>query len=68
MCGKGNCYDNANAESFFASLKKELIHRSEFKKRETARAAFFEYLEVFYNRIRIHSAFRYLTPAEFESR
>ena len=68
MSGKGNCYDNAAAESFFASLKKELIHRCRFERREAAKAAIFEYVEVFYNRLRLHSSIGYLTPVEFESK
>lgn len=67
MSSTGNCYDNAQAESFFASLKKELIHRCRFSTREEAKAATFEYLEVFYNKLRLHSALGYLTPSEFEA-
>ena len=54
MSRKGNCWDNAVAESFFHSLKTELTHQQKFKTREEAKHAIFEYIEVFYNRIRIH--------------
>jgi transposase InsO family protein len=53
-------------ESFFASLKKELVHDADFATREEARAELFEYIEVFYNRIRRHSALGYLSPEEYE--
>ena len=65
---RGNCYDNAVAESFFATLEKELIEGSKWKSRGEARAALFEYIEVWYNRKRRHSAIRYLSPAEYEAR
>jgi putative transposase len=55
MSRKGNCWDNAVAESFFHSLKTELTYQRKFKNREEARNVIFEYIEVFYNRIRIHS-------------
>lgn len=64
---KGNCFDNAPMESFFSNLKLELIYHHDFA-REQARRAIFEYIEVFYNRIRIHSATDYLAPAIFEQR
>ena len=63
---KGDCYDNAPMESFFASMKKELVHREDYPTREAARASLFEYIEVFYNRIRRHSSLGYVAPAEFE--
>jgi transposase InsO family protein len=66
MSRRANCWDNAPAESFFASLKKELAHDANFATREEARAAIFEYIEVFYNRQRRHSALGYLSPAEYE--
>jgi putative transposase len=66
MSGKGNCYDNAVTESLFHTLKVELVHDAKFKTREEARAAIFEYFEVFYNRERIHSTLGYCTPEEFE--
>ncbi len=62
----GDAYDNAMAESFVSTLKRELISRSVWTTREAARVALFEYIEVFYNRRRIHSAIGYLSPAEFE--
>ena len=64
MSRKGDCYDNAPMESFFASLKKEQVHQVRFRTRAEARAAVFEYVEVFYNRQRLHSALGYRTPAE----
>ena len=67
MSRKGDCFDNAVAESFFGSIKTELIHHCKFKTREEARHVIFEYIEVFYNRIRIHSANDYLSPADYES-
>lgn len=67
MSRKGNCWDNAVAESFFATIKKELIHRTKFKTRREAAAAIFEYIEFFYNRIRLHSTLGYTTPAEYRS-
>lgn len=66
MSRKGNCYDNAFAESFFATLKKELIYRNRFKTKEEAKKAIFEYIEVWYNRKRIHSSIGYMTPVQFE--
>jgi putative transposase len=64
MSRKGNCLDNAPMESFFASLKKEHVHRVRFRTREEAKAAVFDYVEIFYNRQRLHSALGYRTPAE----
>ena len=66
MSRKGNCYDNAPAESFFSTLKNELIHLRRFKTREEAKQAIFDYIEVFYNRQRRHSSLGYLTPLEFK--
>jgi transposase InsO family protein len=66
MSRKGNCWDNAPMESFFGSLKSELIHDQDLPSRAAARLEIFEYLEVFYNRIRRHSALDYLSPVEFE--
>lgn len=66
MSRRGNCWDNAVAESFFATLKKELVHRSDWPTRAAARTAIFDYLEVFYNRQRRHSSLGYLSPVEFE--
>jgi putative transposase len=64
MSRRGNCLDNAPMESFFASLKAEHVHHARFRTRAEARAAVFEYVEVFYNRQRLHSALGYRTPAE----
>ena len=66
MSRKGNCWDNAPAESFFATLKKELVHHETYATREAARASLFEYIEVFYNRERRHSALGYVSPLAFE--
>jgi putative transposase len=66
MSGKGNCYDNAVKESFFHTLKTELVHRQQYPTREKARASIFEYIEVFYNRQRLHSSLDYRSPVEFE--
>ena len=65
MSRRANCWDNAPMESFFASLKKELTHDEDFATREEARASLFEYIEVFYNRIRRHSSLGYKSPAEY---
>lgn len=62
----GDCYDNAVAESFFATLKVELLHRQSWPTRAAARQAIFEYIEVWYNRQRRHSTLGYLSPAEYE--
>jgi putative transposase len=66
MSRKGNCYDNAPTESFFASLKRELVHRTRFATREAARSGVFEWIEVWYNRRRRHSSLGYLSPEAFE--
>ena len=66
MSRKGNCWDNAVAESFFHTLKTELTYQCKFKTREEAKHVIFEYIEVFYNRIRMHSANDYLSPTEYE--
>jgi len=67
MSRKGDCWDNAVAESFFGTLKQELVHRSDFATRSEAKSAIFEYIEVFYNRWRRHSFLGYISPAEFEA-
>ncbi len=67
MSRKGNCYDNAFVESFFRTLKVELIYRRKFKTREEAKAAIFEFIEVWYNRQRTHSSLDYRTPVEYEA-
>ncbi len=64
----GDCFDNAMAESFFASLETELIDRSVWRTHDQARSAVFDYIEIFYNRARLHSALDYLSPDEFERR
>jgi transposase InsO family protein len=66
MSRRGNCYDNAVSESFFATLKKELVHRCRFATRAEAESAIFEFIEAFYNRSRLHSTIGYLPPVEFE--
>jgi putative transposase len=68
MGSTGDAYDNALAESFFASLETELLDRTTFRTRADARLAVFDYIEAFYNPIRRHSALAYLSPAEFERR
>ena len=66
MSRKGNCWDNAMMESFFATLKKERIHQEEYATRAEARGSVFDYIERFYNRVRRHSALGYLSPEQFE--
>lgn len=68
MSRKGNCWDNAVSESFFHTLKTELTHHLKFKTREEANGSIFEYMEVFYNQKRLHSANDYMSPANFENR
>jgi putative transposase len=66
MSRRGNCWDNAPMESFFASLKKELVHHEDYATRAEAKASIFEYIEAFYNRVRRHSALGYVAPDEYE--
>lgn len=66
MSRKGNCWDNAVAESFFGTLKTELIGSREFVTRENAKSTIVEWIEVFYNRQRLHSTLNYLSPVQFE--
>lgn len=66
MSRKGNCYDNAHVESFFHSLKTELVYRRNFKTREEAKRAIFDWIETWYNRERKHSALGYMSPTEYE--
>lgn len=66
MSRKGNCWDNAVVESFFSSLKLELVYNSDFATHEQARLALFDYIEVFYNRQRRHSSLGYVSPVNFE--
>lgn len=68
MSKKGDCWDNAVAESFFHTLKVELIHRMKFRTREEAKAKIFEYVEMYYNTKRAHSTLGYLSPFEYEKR
>jgi transposase InsO family protein len=66
MSRRGDCWDNAPMESFFASLKRELVHHEDYATRDQARASIFEYIEAFYNRVRRHSSLGYVAPAEYE--
>jgi putative transposase len=66
MSRKANCYDNATMESFWSSLKLELVYRRDFQTHAQARTAIFHYIEIFYNRKRLHSALNYLSPVDFE--
>jgi len=68
MSRKGNCYDNACAESFFKTLKMELVYHERYQTRQEAHSSLFEYIEHFYNRIRLHSTLGYLSPEQFERR
>jgi transposase InsO family protein len=67
MSGKGDCWDNAPMESFWATLKAELVNHEHYATRARAAASIFEYVEVFYNRKRLHSALGYLSPEQFEA-
>ena len=66
MSRRGDCWDNTVSESFFHTLKTELVHKVKFKTKEEAHQAIFEFIEVFYNRFRMHSTNDYLSPVEFE--
>jgi putative transposase len=66
MSAKGDCYDNASMESFFATIKKKLIYRKRFKTRAKARLEIVDYVETWYNSHRIHSSLGDLSPVEFE--
>jgi putative transposase len=68
MSRRGNCWDNACVESFFGTLKRELIYHRQYRTRDEATQDIFEYIEVFYNRLRRHSTLGYYSPAEFEAR
>ena len=68
MSGKGNCYDNAQAESFFSRFKAELIEGGAFTGLEEARSEIFSYIEGYYNRVRLHSSLGYQSPIEFEEK
>ena len=67
MSRKGNCWDNAHCESFFHSLKTELVYRTNFKTRKEAMQAIFEWIETWYNRHRLHSALEYMSPQDYEN-
>ena len=67
MGSKGDCFDNAVAESFFATLKKELVHRRSWPTRRELTSEVFEYLEAFYNRMRRHSTLGMLSPVDYEN-
>jgi len=67
MSRPGNCYDHAAMESFWSSLKRELVHRRQFATHAQARAEIFEWIEVFYNRERLHSALGFHSPVDFET-
>ena len=66
MSGKGNCYDNAQAESFFSRFKAELVEGGVFENIEQARSEIFSYIEGYYNRTRLHSGLGYKSPMEYE--
>jgi transposase InsO family protein len=66
MSRRGNCYDNAHIESFFGTLKTELVHGERYQTRKEARLSIFEYVEVFYNRVRKHSTLGYRSPEQYE--
>ena len=68
MSSTGNCYDNAITESFFHTIKTELTFWNSYQTREEAKRSIFEYIEIFYNRQRLHSAIGYLSPVEFEEK
>ncbi len=68
MSRQGNCYDNAFIESFWSSLKYELVYHHRFATRAVARTAIFDYIETFHNRIRLHSSLTYRSPINFESK
>jgi putative transposase len=66
MSGVAQCWDNAPVESFFATLKRELVHDEKYTTRDQAKASLFEFIETFYNRVRRHSALGFVSPVEFE--
>ncbi len=68
MSRKGNCWDNAPVESFFATLKRELVHHKYYHTRDEARADIFEYIESWYNRKRLHSSLGYMSPCDYETK
>ena len=68
MSRKGDCWDNAPAESFFKTLKTEMVYHREFKSKKEAKLAIFEFIEVWYNRKRRHSSLGYFSPQAFEEK
>ena len=68
MSRKGNCYDNAVMERFFATLKQELVYRQPYRSRQDTKQDIFEYIHVWYNRKRRHSSLEYLSPEQFENK
>ena len=66
MSRKGNCYDNAITETFFHTLKVELVYQKQFATRQEAEMEIFKYIEIFYNRQRLHSSLNYLSPVDYE--
>ncbi len=68
MSRKGECLDNAVAESFFGTLKSELVDHEDYRTKEEAKKSLFEYIEIFYNRRRRHSYLGYISPVEYEAR
>ena len=68
MSRKGNCWDNAVAESFFHTLKTELVYQTTYETKAQANQSIFEYIEVHYNRKRMHSANNYLSPVDYEEK
>ena len=67
MSRRGNCYDNAAMESFWSTLKNELIHRVKYQTRAQARRSIFVWIETYYNRVRLHSSLGYKSPVDFEN-
>jgi putative transposase len=68
MSKRGNCWDDACVKRFFETLKRELIYQRQYRTRDEATRDIFEYIDVFYNRLRRHSTLGYSSPAEFEAR
>ena len=66
MCGRGNCFDNAIIEAFFGTLKTELVHLNHYRTRAEVKQSIFDYIEIYYNRYRRHSALNYMSPFEYE--
>jgi putative transposase len=68
MSRRGNCYDNAAMESFWSSLKRELVHRCQFATHAAAKSVIFDWIEILYNRVRLHSAPGFHSPVDFETK